>query len=643
MNIKRLLVVTLLVISQTTFAKLPWESAKSKYSNAMDKLCRDDIHKSGSNISPLMNAIKSRVDREFLDPKKPTVTLLNPKLNWQKVQFKKEPLRGGHEIFEAMAKLIRSAEREVLLQTFIYDFQSKAVQEYIYKAIIDLYKVHKRRMELGESKQPIVVRIIFDIIGGAKGVNINEMFLAYRYLDSSLKAAIERWKGLRNSEASYGQDPDYELSFPTQLRRPGGGPEDIKIDPKYMHLEFKGHRHDAFFPMNLVSVTHSKDIIIDRNRAIVTGANLIDYHLTPEINTPRDNELMVDHGILMVGDGILTLADDFYDLWYKDEKTFRKWSGFSSQYNGNVKADSFLKYDGKNFSDVKAAKAKVFTIFGGSYSKNVMYGVIGRESAGNKKYSHSPQNSAFEQIFRNAKSHVNVATPSLNSRDLMTEIVNAVKRGVDVNLLLSQNYQDYNWYLQEGGSNQMAVETIMEEIEKARKAKNYKKGSFGNFNVRWFVTRGGNRSGRIEGKRYKFATRITEKFWNHNHTKYLSADNQITVFGSANFDQQSWYNSRELNIVFDDHELTENYCRKIFGIDYLRAHIFGGDLDAGMGCLKNDDCKEELGLYCNNNIFKNPNNKNWRCVFRPGKGLSGSYCEESKQCKSKVCSGQRCR
>lgn len=56
-----------------------------------------------------------------------------------------------------------------------------------------------------------------------------------------------------------------------------------------------------------------------------------------------------------------------------------------------------------------------------------------------------------------------------------------------------------------------------------------------------------------------------------SHTKYLSADNQITFVGSVNLDSQSFYYSKELVVAVDDHEITKNWCRKVFKPDFFKG------------------------------------------------------------------------
>ena len=109
----------------------------------------------------------------------------------------------------------------------------------------------------------------------------------------------------------------------------------------------------------------------------------------------------------------------------------------------------------------------------------------------------------------------------------------------------------------------------------------------------------------------------------------MSADNQVTIVGSANFDEQSFYNSRELNVIFDGHKLTKKWCQNVFKTDFLRAKPFGDKLWLGEKCFKNSDCKSGR---CWNRI-----GKSWKCVPKKYQGLSGSYCDENDQCSSRSC------
>lgn len=637
MNYALFLIILSLSFNSFGQSSKNWKNLKTKTFDERNVLCGEDLYKEGTNQSPLMSRVIGNVNQALGE----TSTMNFPALNWKKTYVQRDVLRGGVKIFSAMADLIRHAEKEVLIQTFIFNYRSDVAQKFLFPAILDLYKTHEMRIKSGKTKDPVVVRLIFDIIGGPKGLNLNELFINSRFEGEVGFSGLKRLQNLAKSRADFGEDADYEIAFP----------EKPILDPKVMRFEIKGHRHDLIgwggeqgWGAGLTTVTHSKSLVVDRNKAVVTGANIIDYHMAPEMNTPLSKELMVDHGFIILGNGALMAADDFYNLWYKKKETHRKWSGFSTQYNGNVKADEYLQFNGQFLPGTTPPEKLIpFLSKYGQFEGNVLAGIAGRESSRGDSHQKSPQNAAFLSVLANAKSHVNITSPSLNSKDLMNGIVDAVIRGVDVNFLLSQHYQDYNFHLQEGGSNQMAVETIFKDIEKKKKSlPENLRNKVGSFNLKWFVTRGGNTSGRPENTPFKFQTRVTEKFWNHNHTKFLSADNQVLIVGSANFDQQSFYNSRELNFVLDSHNLAQYWCQKVFATDFQRGDFYGSKLSAGERCMSDSQCDENKGLFCNNNVRVHSWYKDWRCVHHPGRGLGGSYCENNLECKSNSCIKNKC-
>ena len=577
-------------------------------------LCEGDLYKVRKGTSPLMKKVISEVNKV---KDKATV---EEKFIFTKGYADLNVYRGGDEIFGKMAKMIEKAQKEVLIQTFIFDINSPSA-DMVFDAIVKLERKRKRM----KAKEPVVVRFLFDIMGSRKGFNIFELMT---------------WGVFGGRKQSLRSNKHYQIEFPK------------KLDPKYVRFEIKGHRHDS-----LIAVTHSKSIVVDRKEGMVMGANFIGYHHTSEEKTPMGTDLMVDHGFIVYGDPALGLASEFYNLWHKNKG---KLQGFSSQYNGNVDVDKYLKWDGKHFSPFKMNTG--IQIFKGKKTLGpLIVGNVGRYAEGRRRRKEAtvnPQNSAFKAVMKNAKSHVNIVSPSLNSYEFMELIVETLGRGVDVNFLLSKNYQDYNKYYQQGGTNSDAVSWIRKkwmklvsnktktsvnlitEIQKemlkneAKKAKGQRK-RIGDFNLTWFVTRGGNISGKEKGKRYKYSTRFREKFWNHNHTKFLSADNQVTIVGSANIDEQSWYNSRESNIIIDSYELTRSWCRKTFKIDFMKGRKWGRKFDASEACWFNSQC--DTGR-CDNNLFKG---FSLTCIYKKRTGLSGAYCTRDKQCKSKDCNPRK--
>lgn len=590
---------------------------KSKFEKVIgdQNLCETNIYKvNNSQTSELMHKIIQESSIVPLDN-----WTVNPKFKFNKGWIKSTPLRGGKDIFDKMATLIRAAKHEVLFETMIFQINSNGAK-IIYKGIVDLYNKRKKLYQkLGDKYKPISIKFVFDITGSNRKLNL-----------------FEAMTFSRGGGREFGKE-GYNIDFPIQL------------DPKILKLEIRGHRHK-----DVLAVSHSKGIIVDRKISIITGANVVGYHFSDEIGHKLDQELMVDHGFLLYGKIAQAMADDFYNLWNKDAG---KKNGWTEHYGSNIDVtknkeiyDPNLIPDWPNYekelnsfpsmefvkSDgwIKLSKTMMASRKNNSTWKRSMgFNPFNEKKRARvlKRTSLNPQNQAFASIFKHAKSHININTPSLNSSILLAGIVSALTRGVDINILISKNYQNYNGPFQEEGTNQDAITKLKKYREILKKLNNKK---IGNLNIKWFVTRGGLLSGKQKGKETQgWRILLNEKFWNHNHTKFLSADNQVIVIGSANMDEQSYYNSRELNLVIDSHRASKKLCKKVFKTDFLRATASGIKKLSGEKCYRNNECEKSRGLFCDNKAFGG----SWQCVYRQGKSLNGGFCNKNIECKSRMC------
>lgn len=550
-------------------------------------LCGQDLYQmEKGGTSSLMNNVMDNVDKVSAKS-----TVSSP-FQWTQGYAGREVYRGGDAIFKKMGSLIENAQEEVLIQTFIFNFNG-AGTKIIFDSIV---KLEAKRKAMKASR-PVVVRFLFDIIGSKKDFNFFEIMGALR------NGGRKRGSLFKDGK----ENGDYQIEFPK------------KLDPKYVRFEIKAHRHAA-----LRAVNHSKSLVVDRNKSLVTGANFVGYHHSDELSGRE--ELMVDHGFFLLGEVAMGLADDFYSLWSKDAG---KKDGFSSEYNGNVPADKMYQYNGSSLGKAKFS-LRMNALSKANLEGPYTMGIVGKKASGQvreKEDGMNPQNMAIISVLKNAKSHVNIVTPNLNSMVFMKEIVNTLSRNVVVNFLISKDYQNYNGPRQEGGTNAEAVEWIKNKRKEL--VKKHGEDAIGLFNLRYFVSRGGNVSGKRAGERYKVASILTEKFWNHNHTKFLSADNQVVIAGSANMDEQSFYNSRELNVVFDGYKLAKKWCQDVFKTDFLRAKHYGDKKWLGEKCFRNSDC--------NSNRCWNRVGKSWKCIAKTNTGLSGAFCDENEQCKSNSC------
>ncbi|TDJ09453.1 MAG: hypothetical protein E2O68_00340 [Deltaproteobacteria bacterium] len=305
------------------------------------------------------------------------------------------------------------------------------------------------------------------------------------------------------------------------------------IDPKYIKIEVR------LFTHRLMGVTHSKSVVVDRSKAVVMGANMMRYH-------DRDQLQENDFGYLLMGDVAMGLADDFYYGWLE-----------AKPYAANFETTGPVAI-GHNLVKFKLPKVVDLWARGRILEGNIPMIIASRKEVDSFviRRGNNPVNKAILALIGNAKYRINIITPSLNSKYIVKAIINALKRGVDVNILLSRQFQDSIAKLPfQGGTN----------YENASKIYKATKGAKGKFRLNWFVDFRGRLSKEPSEKDPKSYT---------SHTKYLGVDNQITMIGSSNLDTQSWYYSREVNVLIDDHKTTSKWCRSVFRTDFLRGKPF---------------------------------------------------------------------
>ncbi len=578
-----------------------------------------------------------------------------------------DPLRNGHAVFAKAAELIVNANREVAIQTFFFDGSTTGPVKYIFPAIETLYEKKKREFDsLDPQKQknyrPIRVLVVFDIIGTHKQLNLTQLQDLQRGMGVRAKIANEmaKYDEKRSKGVITGVGDCFDVNFCLKNR---------EMDPRVMIFQIRAHRHKS-----LRAVTHAKTFAIDRQVGIVTGINMVEYHFNDEKN-PKSakQELMVDHGFLVTGQIAYRMAENIYNLFWKNTPTpnnpltnHEKDDGFSDLYSTNIpnyqqtnlKDDLFSINNPENYFDSNFAKG---TEIWRSFNPNLINLVPNRSPVkaifasrdGNdfvrsnhpgevmETFAVTDQNRAFGGVFKYAKKEINMTTPSFNSLGFKNFVLEAVKNGVTVNLLLSKNYQDYNDQFQEMGKNSRAVRTSLNELkEEMAKAKPNPGKIMGSFNVNWFVTRAGFVSGKRPGERYENRIVLNEMFYNHNHTKFLCADGQVAIIGSTNLDEQSWFNSREFNLVIEGPEVVKSWCNRVFKEDYLRGQEWGEKRWAGQYCWRDKQCasgeclKGIEGGAVSKSIFTLYQG---RCVPKKLMGRPGEYCEVDAHCRSGKC------
>ena len=467
-----------------------WKGITKKKILSKEALCNKKLYPATGKGSPLLKSILRRVGAHIVMGTVPPMQVFTTGNTVSRRAF-----RNGEDIFSMAQEMIKYARKEVLIQTFMYHKGSKSV-----KAMVDGLESLQAQLKKEKVKTPVQVKILIDNQTGFFG-----------WLEVKPDGLFKSHKG---------KDP-YKIGLPT------------KLDPKYIQLEVKLYNH------SMLGANHSKTIVVDRSKAIITGANMWPDH---EGKVPNES----DHGFMVMGQVALALTHEFSFGWDK-----------GTHFSGN--SDNSTPLAANKLVPFKLPKIAEKWAKGRAIETNIPIMVVTRQAVNNplKRNAQNPQDVAFETLFEQAKSHINIISPNVNAAPVVKALGEALSRGVNVNILISRNYQDEVGMVPMQGGTNLKVVKKLHKIRDGLFKKNPK--STGNLDIRWYVSRSGE---------------VSYKHTHATHTKFLSVDNQVVLVGSANLDTQSWYHSREANILIDDHDVAKKWCQQVFKTDFLRGQRY---------------------------------------------------------------------
>ena len=275
-----------------------------------------------------------------------------------------------------------------------------------------------------------------------------------------------------------------------------------------------------------------KTLVVDGRSAIVTGANPQSQH---NYDAPWR-----DAGFRFSGDVAMALLADFDDAW----KQSMLWT-----CGAREDVDPAM---------CQAAPTPVtYTVLHADIPETTCQSmmVVTRAADANPLSNRidNTQDQALLAAFANAKTHIRMQTPNLNDDAAKQALLDAVKRGVLVDIVLAKGFNDSTEALPgQGGTNVDNVAMLYDALAAAGVADACHK-----LRIRWY-SHDGLRA--VEGNGL-YAS----------HEKYTSVDDQIVIVGTANMDTQSWNNSRETNVLVDDAAVTRAWDTQLFERDFGNA------------------------------------------------------------------------
>lgn len=292
----------------------------------------------------------------------------------------------------------------------------------------------------------------------------------------------------------------------------------LGLDPARVRFELAAFYHIAFGNL------HVKTLVVDGRDAIITGANPQAHH---NYDAPWR-----DSGYHLTGDVAVSLLADFDSAW-------RRGSLWTC---GGDEAVPFV--------DCMAVPERpIYTVRRGAVAADTCRTMLvitrqpDQDPTANR--TDNTQDQALLAGFAAATTSIHMQTPNLNDDAAKTALLDAVKRGVQVDIVLSRGFNDVSEGLAQGGDNDMNVRMLYDDLAAAHVT-----GACDKLRVRWYSH---------DGRQPTYGNGYYA-----SHAKYASIDDQVVVVGTANMDTQSWNNSREVNVAVDDRAIATAWDAQLF-------------------------------------------------------------------------------
>ena len=396
----------------------------------------------------------------------------------------------GTEIFAAMADLIAGAEQEVDLQTWRWD--PGAGPEIAVLGGLQRLADRLASERAGTRTKPVEVRLLLNVIPSTDG-----------RLFEKLSGALEG----------------------------------MHLDPALVHVTL------ARFQANLLGANHVKGLVVDGSRVFVSGANMSSDFFD-------EGNRYWDVGYRFDGAVARGLRNDFAVAWAKGDEWRCGSRGFVSTPHSGDRCRTSSEAPWRDLPALPPVDTTASDAATAALCTPIL--VVGHEAHAlpfPTADNDSPQARAFLAAVNGATRILRVQSPNLNEPAMIDALVAAVRRGVEVDLLLSKEHEQSGESLPgRGGPNDDTLKKMVDAL-----------GADGckGLHARWF-----SRDGRAP---------IESKGAPSSHVKFLSVDDQVTIMGSANQDVQSWRNSREVNVVVDGADLAKTYRDAVFAPVWARA------------------------------------------------------------------------
>jgi phosphatidylserine/phosphatidylglycerophosphate/cardiolipin synthase-like enzyme len=168
----------------------------------------------------------------------------------------------------------------------------------------------------------------------------------------------------------------------------------------------------------------------------------------------------------------------------------------------------------------------------------------------------TPLNTFVLTLLEKAEKSIRIQTPNLTAAPVLSCLLRALSRGIDVQILTSERLMMLEQLVTAGTTTSRCVKTLIKRYKKLLTSSPSLSTSdeeaaisaprIGALHIAYFASIGGPKSRGQEADEPQ-----------QSHLKMMIVDEEVLVLGSGNLDRASWFTSQELGVAFFDKGLVE--------------------------------------------------------------------------------------
>jgi phosphatidylserine/phosphatidylglycerophosphate/cardiolipin synthase-like enzyme len=309
------------------------------------------------------------------------------------------------------------------------------------------------------------------------------------------------------------------------------------------------------------SVMHPKFVIIDRQRAFMPSCNV-------------SWEAWLEGCVEIQGAAVSGLLDFFARTWKMDSDTFDPTcTGSSSPPHPTVTPPSAVISPAHYVHRFPSSLSDTPTmLLPSSHHRNPQFRPFPWQSMASPPAT--PLNVAVLQLIDESKHNIYMQTPNLTGEPVISAVLGALGRGVDVTMVTSRNMMLVEQLVTAGTTTSWCIRSLLRRYRSLCTEARWPapKDSGGSYRLMGNPTHVDASDADLEGQHPR-AGRLRICYFHpsqdsrsivdgvdgseepvHSHLKLTIVDEAYTVLGSGNMDRASWYTSQELGILFESAE-----------------------------------------------------------------------------------------